>query len=69
MNRKIRHIQFGRLVITGHNTFTKKQFNILCNNDQLLFVNVFGFGLWVIHNSTPSEIKTMFRKVGADNEA
>ena len=29
----------------------------------------FGFGLWVIRNSTPSEIKTMFRKVGVDNEA
>ncbi len=34
--------------ITPYRTFGVKQFKIIVNNEDLLLVNLFGFGLWIL---------------------
>ena len=34
--------------ITPYKTFGVKQFKTIVNNDDLLLVNVFGYGLWIL---------------------
>lgn len=60
MQKKI--LQIGRLVITNYRTFGVKKLWVVCNCEQLLLVNVYGFGLWYIRNSTPQEIRKLFAK-------
>lgn len=41
--------------ITPYRTFGVKQFKTIVNNDDLLLVNVFGFGLWILKSKDARE--------------
>lgn len=46
---KIRYYRFPKIKVTGFGTFHKKQFAVHHSKlNKLTFINLFGFGVWVI---------------------
>ena len=58
--KAVPHIQIGKLVLTPYKTFGKKQLKLIHNNENLLLINVFGFGIWYLKSYTPQEVYDMF---------
>ena len=36
-----------KIRITSRNTFGVKKLSLICNNEKLFLVNLFGFGFWI----------------------
>lgn len=47
--------------ITGIKTFGKKGFKVICNTDELLLVNLFGFGFWWLKSENAKDAYKKYR--------
>lgn len=49
--------------LTGYKTFGKKNFKVICNTKELLLVNIFGFGFWVLRSENAKQAWKKYYKV------